>query len=216
MKVTAEMKIKDVLMINERMIDAFVWLAPEFERLRNPTLRRLMSGRVTVSQAARVGHVPLSEALYVLNLVAGEDIQQLHHELEELPAQACQYTPDNPPRKPRELVGLDDTDPRVRFVDVMPRLSAIRTRAPRSCTASRNCKAGRRCCWCAIPLTRSRSETCLRGVGLRVGRESDDPLNGISISIGLARGLSPSPMPRSRSLISSAPWPPGRKGIIRS
>lgn len=120
MKVSGEMKIKDVLMINEGMIGAFVWLAPEFERLKNPTLRRLMSGRVTVSQAARVGHVPLSEALYVLNLAAGEDVQQLHHELEQMPASAYQYAPDNPPRKPRELSGLDDTDPRVRFVDVMP------------------------------------------------------------------------------------------------
>ena len=74
MKVTAEMKIKDVLKINERMIEAFVWLAPEFERLRNPTLRRLMSWRVTVSQASRVAHIPLTEALYVLNLAAGEDV----------------------------------------------------------------------------------------------------------------------------------------------
>ena len=120
MKVTGEMKIKDVLMINERMIEAFVWLAPEFERLRNSTLRRLMSGRVTVSQAARVGQIPLSEALYVLNLAAGAEVQQLHHELEKLPADAFRHTPDNPPQKPHELVGLDDTDPRVRFVDVMP------------------------------------------------------------------------------------------------
>ena len=120
MKVTAEMKIKDVLKINERMIEAFVWLAPEFERLRNPTLRRLMSGRVTVSQASRVGRIPLTEALYVLNLAAGEDVTRLHQELEELPADTFQYTPDNPPRKPRELLGLADTDPRIRFVDVMP------------------------------------------------------------------------------------------------
>jgi Domain of unknown function (DUF1858)/Uncharacterized conserved protein (DUF2249) len=120
MKVTAEMKIKDVLKINERMIETFVWLAPEFERLRNPTLRRLMSERVTVSQAARVGHVPLTEALYVLNLAAGEDVTQLHQELEEMSTNAFQYTPDNPPQKPRELLRLEDTDPRVRFVDVMP------------------------------------------------------------------------------------------------
>jgi hypothetical protein len=120
MKVTAEMKIKDVLKINERMIEAFVWLAPEFERLRNPTLRGLMSGRVTVSQASRVGRIPLTEALYVLNLAAGEDVTRLHQELEELPVDAFQYTPDNPPRKPRELLGLADTDPRIRFVDVMP------------------------------------------------------------------------------------------------
>jgi hypothetical protein len=120
MKVTAGMKISEVLKINELMIEAFVWLAPEFERLRNPTLRRLMSGRVTVSQASRVGRIPLTEALYVLNLAAGEDVTRLQQELEELPADAFQCPPGNPPQKPRELLGLEDTDPRVRFVDVMP------------------------------------------------------------------------------------------------
>jgi hypothetical protein len=88
-----------------------------------------MSGRVTVSQASRVGHVPLSEALYVLNLAAGEDVTQLHRELEELPADAFQCAPDNPPRKPRELSELEDTDPRVRFVDVLPQ--AARHEDPR-------------------------------------------------------------------------------------
>jgi len=129
MRVIAEMKIKDVLKINERMIEAFVWLAPEFQRLRNPTLRRAMSGRVTVTQAARVGGIPLTEALYVLNLAAGEDVSQLHQELEQMPAQAFQYTPENPPRKPRQLLGLADTNPRVHFVDVMPQ--AERNEDPR-------------------------------------------------------------------------------------
>lgn len=120
MKVTADMKIRDVLKLNDRMLDAFTWLAPEFERLRNPALRRVMSGRVTVAQAARVGRVPLTEALYVLNLAAGESIEHLHRELDDLPVAAFSYTPDNPPRKPRELAGLRDDDSRVRFVDVMP------------------------------------------------------------------------------------------------
>ena len=52
MKVTAGMKVKDALKINKQMLDAFVWLAPEFERLRNAALRRVMANRVTVEQAA--------------------------------------------------------------------------------------------------------------------------------------------------------------------
>lgn len=66
MQVTADMKVKDVLEINERMLNAFTWLAPEFERLRNPALRKVMGDRVTIEQAARVTKVPLTEALYVL------------------------------------------------------------------------------------------------------------------------------------------------------
>ncbi|HKC63584.1 MAG TPA: DUF1858 domain-containing protein, partial [Pyrinomonadaceae bacterium] len=65
MKVTADMKIKDVLKINERMIEAFSWLAPQFERLRRPKLRSLMAGRISVKQAARIADIPLAEVLLI-------------------------------------------------------------------------------------------------------------------------------------------------------
>jgi hypothetical protein len=120
MKVTAEMKVKDALKINQQMLDAFVWLAPEFERLRNPALRRVMANRVTIEQAAGVAKLPLTEALYVLNLAAGMEVAELHRELNALPVTAFGHAPDNPPRKPVELVHLKDDDTRVRFADVMP------------------------------------------------------------------------------------------------
>ncbi len=59
--------------MRKKCFHAFFWLSPAFERLRHPLLRKAMSGRVTVSQAARVAQIPLTEALYVLNLAAGED-----------------------------------------------------------------------------------------------------------------------------------------------
>lgn len=120
MRITAEMKVRDALKVSERMLEAFVWLGPEFERLRNPALRRVMAGRVNVTQAARIGRVPLTEALYVLNLAAGQDPDELITELEAMRAGDFAYQPTNPPRKPRQLVGLSDDDPRVRFVDLMP------------------------------------------------------------------------------------------------
>ena len=119
MKVTPEMKIKDVLKLGDGMLDALMWLAPEFERLRHEKLRRAMSGRVTVEQAARIAFVPLTEVLYVLNLAAGETEQQLAAELNLLPPADFLYQETNPPRKPVELAGVADTDSRVRFVDVM-------------------------------------------------------------------------------------------------
>ena len=120
MKVTAEMKVNAALKINERMLDAFTWLAPEFERLRNPALRKVMANRMTIEQAARVAKLPLTEILYVLNLAAGEDPEQLNREFDALPVGAFQVERDNPPRKPCELLNLKDTDDRVSFVDVMP------------------------------------------------------------------------------------------------
>jgi hypothetical protein len=118
MRVTAEMKVKEVLEINEHMIEAFVWLAPEFERLRHPRLRRVMAGRVSVKQAARIADVPLTEALYVLNLTAGEEEKRLTRELEQMCPEAFECVANNPPKKPRELLGLKDDDLRIHFVDV--------------------------------------------------------------------------------------------------
>ena len=120
MIVTSKMTVKEALKINERMLEAFVWLAPEFERLRNPALRKLMAGRVCVEQAARIGGIPLTEALYVLNLAAGADETVLTRELTNLKPDCFKSREENPPHKPRELAGLRDTDPLVHFVDVMP------------------------------------------------------------------------------------------------
>jgi predicted HTH domain antitoxin len=120
MKVNSEMKVKEVLKINERMIDAFGWLAPEFERLRNPILLKAMAGRVSVEQAARIAKVPLSEVLYLLNLAAGEDEQKLTDELRLINPEGRRYTPQNTTPKPGELDSLQDDDPRIHFVDVLP------------------------------------------------------------------------------------------------
>jgi len=114
------MTVKEALKLNEHMLEAFVWLAPEFERLRNPALRKLMAGRVNIKQAARIGGIPLTEALYVLNLAAGEEEGVLTRELTNLNPECFECREENPPRKPRELLNLGDTDPLVHFVDVMP------------------------------------------------------------------------------------------------
>jgi hypothetical protein len=105
------MTVKEALKINERMLEAFVWLAPEFERLRNPALRKLMAGRVSVEQAARIGGIPLTEALYVLNLAAGEDETVLTRELTNLKPDCFKSREENPTRKPRELAGIREALP---------------------------------------------------------------------------------------------------------
>ena len=118
MRVTETMKIKDVLALGEHMLDAFMWLSPEFERLQHPKLRRAMGGRVTVAQAARVARIPLTEALYVLNLAAGSDTNELADTLRFYGRRAFEYKEMNPLIKPLEIVNLEDIDPRINFVDV--------------------------------------------------------------------------------------------------
>lgn len=120
MKVTANMKIKEVLDLGEHLLSALIWLAPQFERLNYPKLRRAMSGRVSVAQAARIARIPLTETLYVLNLAAGMDSDELAEELKLYPRQSRELCEADLPRtKPFEILGLNDDDERVLLVDVM-------------------------------------------------------------------------------------------------
>lgn len=118
MKITPEMKVKEALRFNEKMLDAFLWLSPEFERLQYKNLRRVLSGRITIAQAARIARIPLTEALYLLNLTAGEDEEMLSKELLLLPKEDFEYQNYNSVTKPAELLGISDTDARIHFVDV--------------------------------------------------------------------------------------------------
>ena len=120
MQVTGTMKIKEVVKLGPTMIDAFTWLAPEFERLRSPVLRKAMANRFTVEQAARVAKLPLTEVLYVLNLAAGADAAVLQAEMDQLPDAARRNVPQEEPRRPKQLAGLGDDNPRVLALDLMP------------------------------------------------------------------------------------------------
>lgn len=121
MKITLDMKIKEVLAINEeKMLNTLFWLAPEFERLRYKKLRRVMSGRVSVEQAARIARIPLTEMLYVLNLAAGAPEAELSEELRRRVWTDFEYHETNPPLKPIEIINLKDDNPNIVFVDLMP------------------------------------------------------------------------------------------------
>jgi len=113
------MKVKEVLELGEHLLSALIWLAPEFERLRFPKLRRAMSGRVTVAQAARIARIPLTEALYVLNLAAGVDSEELAEALQVYSRETHEFRETNPPRKPLEILGLEDNDRRIVLVEVI-------------------------------------------------------------------------------------------------
>jgi len=120
MKIKSDSRIKEILAIDEeKMIMTLMWLAPEFDRLRYPKLRRAMAGRVTVSQAARVARVPLTDMLYVLNLAIGEDETELSDELRLCSWDELQYTDKNMPVRPREIATINDNDANVIFVDLM-------------------------------------------------------------------------------------------------
>lgn len=55
MIISPHTKIAKLLKENPDSLEAIVSLAPKFERLRNPLLRKLLAGRTTISMAAKVG-----------------------------------------------------------------------------------------------------------------------------------------------------------------
>ena len=120
MKITADMKIRDVLDIDEeKMVEALSWLSPAFQRLRNPILRKTMSGRVTVEQASRIASIPLTEVLYVLNLTAGVPAEEIANQLKFLGREHFEPHAGNAPERPDEIAGVSEADANVLFVDVM-------------------------------------------------------------------------------------------------
>jgi hypothetical protein len=120
MRVRRDMKIGEVLAMNEeKVLNTLMMLSPNFERLRYPALRRAMGERVSVEQAAKVARVPLTEILYLLNLVLGEDEAELAAELFFSDWEDFQYTDSNPPDKPLQIAGLHDNDEYVVFADLM-------------------------------------------------------------------------------------------------
>lgn len=130
MKVTREMKIKEVLEINEEKVLSTLMMAPEFERLKYPKLRRAMSGRISVEQVAKIARIPLTEMLYVLNLALGEPEAELSAELLLSDWKDFEYTDTNLPVKPAKIANIKDTDAPVIFVDLMPQAEEKRDPMP--------------------------------------------------------------------------------------
>jgi len=60
-------RISSVIARDERLIDVLAGLSPHFQRLRNPSLRRVMSRLVTVEQAARIGGLDPDDVVRRLN-----------------------------------------------------------------------------------------------------------------------------------------------------
>ena len=69
--VTAGERVSDVLDRDEALIEVFARHSPNFARLRNRAMRRVMAPLVTVEQAARIAGVPVGALLRDLNAALG-------------------------------------------------------------------------------------------------------------------------------------------------
>jgi hypothetical protein len=73
--ITPDMKVGELLQFYPELEDELVAVAPAFEKLRNPVLRRTVAKVTTIRQAARVGGVTVGEIIGRLRIAAGMDNQ---------------------------------------------------------------------------------------------------------------------------------------------
>ena len=64
-------RVSEVLARDESLVEVFVRFAPQFSKLRNHAMRRVMARLITVEQAARMAHVGAVDLLRDLNTAIG-------------------------------------------------------------------------------------------------------------------------------------------------
>lgn len=69
--ISATDRVSDVLARDESLVEIFIRLGPQFSKLRNRGLRRVMARLVTVEQAARMAGVSTAKLLLDLNTAIG-------------------------------------------------------------------------------------------------------------------------------------------------
>lgn len=79
MQINANTKIADLLKFHPDALEAIICLSPDFKKLRNPILRRLMAGRTSISMASKIGGCKpedFFEILKPLGFVSDNSVQE--------------------------------------------------------------------------------------------------------------------------------------------
>lgn len=61
MQISAKTKISELIKVNPASIDAIASINKHFLKLKNPVLRKILASRVTIEDAARIGHTTVEE-----------------------------------------------------------------------------------------------------------------------------------------------------------
>lgn len=103
-------RLKKALDLDPRIVDYVVSLNPhDFERLRNPLMRRFMAPRITLRRVAAMAQVPVDEMLEQIGALGGIPVEYGNEELS---------LPQSPEKAPPWVTMTDPTD--VRVVDLLP------------------------------------------------------------------------------------------------
>lgn len=127
----SETRLKAALDLDPRVVDYVISLNPhDFERLRNPLMRRLMAPRITLGRVAAMAGVPLGEVLEGVAALGGVTVKPGYREkrLPQSPEVAPPWVADveAPDVRTVDLLPLDDAldaDPMLPVVRKVKRLS---------------------------------------------------------------------------------------------
>jgi uncharacterized protein (DUF2249 family) len=79
MQINSKTKIADLLKFHPDALEAIITLSPDFKKLRNPILRKLMAGRTSIGMAAKIGGCKpedFFEILKPLGFVSDNSVQE--------------------------------------------------------------------------------------------------------------------------------------------
>lgn len=79
MQINSKTKIADLLKFHPDALEAIITLSPDFKKLRNPVLRKLMAGRTSISMASKIGGCKpedFFEILRPLGFVSDNSVQE--------------------------------------------------------------------------------------------------------------------------------------------
>lgn len=97
MKINANTKVTTVLKASPAAIDLLIGLSPEFGRLKNPFMRKVLAPRVTLAQAASIGGCRLEDFFAVLQPLGFEAEANVKPETEmDLPKEKLKFLAGNP------------------------------------------------------------------------------------------------------------------------
>jgi uncharacterized protein (DUF2249 family) len=99
MKINADTKIAHLIKQNPEALEAIISIAPKFEKLRNPLLRKLMAGRTSIGMASKIAGLDTSrfyEKLKPLGFEEGEitSISNKENSQKIRPSFFIELTPD--------------------------------------------------------------------------------------------------------------------------
>ena len=106
-------RLKNALDLDPRVVDYVISLNPhDFERLRNPLMRRLMAPHITLSRVAVMAGVPVGELLEGVAALGDVAVNHEHreHPLPQSPEEAPLWVSETGPANARavDLLPLDD------------------------------------------------------------------------------------------------------------